>query len=80
MPLKIAGASQGNQGTEIMRIIFSILTSIFLTIFTGYLFFYPPDTPPNYVYLIVFIFFFCLCYALGLPLKRRKKNGKKNTE
>jgi len=58
-----------------MRILFSIPIAAILTIIVGYFLFYPPNTPPDYVYLLIFLVFFGILYGMLTLLKRRKKDA-----
>lgn len=62
-----------------MKIIISFFIGFILTIVAAYIFFLPPDTPPNYVYVVIFLITFGLSYLLISLLSRRKqKDGNKN--
>ena len=61
-----------------MKIMISFFIGLVLTILIAYVLFLPPETPPNYVYVIIFVISFGLCYLLISLLSRRKRKGGSN--
>ncbi len=58
------------------KITISFFIGFILTILIAYFLFLPPDTPPNYVYVVIFLVTFGLSYLLmSLLSRRKKKNG-----
>ncbi len=61
------------------KITISFFIGFLLTILIAYVLFLPPDTPPNYFYVVIFLITFGISYLVFSLLSRRKKqNGNKN--
>jgi hypothetical protein len=64
-----------------MKIIIAFFIGFVLTLLIAYFFFLPPDTPPNYVYVVIFLVSFGLSYLIISLLSRRKQqDGNKNEQ
>ncbi len=63
-----------------MKMIISFLVGIIFTLMIAYFFFIPPDTPPNYVYVIIFLVFYTITYAVISWIKGRKSHHEPGTE
>lgn len=57
-----------------MKAIISFLVGLICTLIAAYILFIPPDTPPNYVYVIIFLVFYSLTYGIITWIKGRKSH------
>jgi len=61
------------------KITISFFIGFILTILIAYILFLPPDTPPNYVYVVLFLITFGMSYlVISLLSWRKEQNGNEN--
>lgn len=58
-----------------MKVLIALVISIVLTIVLAYFVFLPPQTPPDYIYVIILLVFFVLSYfAINLIMRRKSSH------